>query len=130
MHAGRCDNLLVLLAVRGKGYAAMEKDLKVGPDFVDVLLAGELEHAHQHRHHPAGHARKVGDILVHRLAGDEVALHLKVGQQRRLLLGHSHEVDQRIDILYQYGGEVAHERAAEIVVGRVAASEYQALAVE
>ena len=95
----------------------MEKDLKVGPDFVDVLLAGELEHAHQHRHHPAGHTRKVGDILVHRLAGDEVALHLEVGQQRRLLLGHSHEIDQGVDILNQYGGEVAHERAAEIVVG-------------
>ena len=130
VHTGRRDELLVLLAVRGKGYTAMEEHLQVGPHLFQVVLAAEFHHPYQNTEHPARHTRNVGDVLVHCLAGYAVALHLKVAQQCCLLARYAHQIGQRIDVLYQYGTEVAHQTARHVIVGRMASAEDKALSVE
>ena len=42
MHTVGGYELLVLLAVRRKGHAAMEEDLEVGPQLAEVVLTGDL----------------------------------------------------------------------------------------
>mgnify|MGYP003485374954 CR=1 FL=1 len=49
MHA---YELIVLLAVRCKGHTAVKEDLEIGPQFIDALLAGDVEHVFEHCHHP------------------------------------------------------------------------------
>ena len=119
VHTVALYDVLVLRAVGCERYATMEEHLKVGPHLVEALLARQLEHAHQHAEHPRGHARYVRHVLVQTLAGDAVALHLEVAEQRGLLLRHTHEVHKRVDVLDENGAEVAHERACHVVVGRV-----------
>ena len=99
MHGWRGDDAFILRAVGREGNASVEEHLKVGPHVVDVLLARKLEHPHQHAEHPRGHAREVGDVLRETLVGYTVALKLEVGEQRGLLLGHTYEVDKRVDVL-------------------------------
>ena len=103
VHLPRRDYLLILLAVWLKCYAAMEEDLKVWPHVLDVLLARQLQHPHEHAQHPRWHARYVGHVLAHALTGYAVALQLEVGEQGGALLGHAEEVDHGVDVLYQYG---------------------------
>ena len=62
--------------------------------------------------------------------GDAVALDFKVGKQGRLLFRHAEEVDNWVDVLNEDGTEIAHERSFYIVVGRVAATEDERLAIE
>ena len=130
MHAGRGDELLVLLAVGREGHTAVEEHLDVGPHLLQVRLARHLHHTGEHGEHPRGHARDVRHILRHRLTGYPLALHLEVGEQRRLLLRHTHQVHQRVDVLDEDRREVAHQRVPQIIVRRVAAAKYQAPAVE
>ena len=60
-----------------------------------------------------------------------VALELKVGEQRRTLLGHAEEhIDQGVDVLDEDCREVTHQRAFHIIVRRMAAAEDERLAVE
>ena len=51
--------------------------------------------------------------------GYAVALHLEVAKQSCLLLRHTYEVDERIDVLDENGTQVAHKRIRQIIVGRV-----------
>ena len=127
---GEVMSWLVLLAVGREGHSAVEKHFDVGPHLFKVLLARQFHDPCQHGEHPRGHSAQVGDVLVERLAGYAVALHLEVVEQRGLLLGHSHEVYQGVDVLYEDGAQVAHEAAGDVVVGRVAAAEDEPLAVE
>ena len=62
--------------------------------------------------------------------GDAVALHLKVGEQGGLFLGHSHQIGQGVDVFDENGAQVAHYAVAQVVVGRMAAAEDESLAVE
>ena len=95
-----------------------------------MRLSRHLHHAVQHREHPRGHTRDVGNVLVHRLTGYALTLHLKVAQQGSLLLRNTHQIDQRIDVLYQNGTEVTHQRTFYIIVGSMTTSEYQSLAIK
>ena len=108
----------------------MEEHLQVRPHLLKMRLTRHLHHAVQHRQHPRGHTTDVGDILVHRLAGYTLTLHLEVGEQRRLLLRHTNQVDQRIDVLNQNGTKVAHQRARHIVIRCMTATKDETLAVE
>ena len=108
----------------------MEENLQVGPYLVDAFLARNLKHTHQHAEHPRRHTRQIGYVLVKTLVCNAVALQLEVGQQSRLLLGHTYKIDKRVDVLYKDSAKVAHERVVEIVVGRVRAAKYKTLSVE
>ena len=108
----------------------MEEHLNVGPYLFQMFLTRYFHHAVQHREHPGRYAADIGDVLVHRFTGYELALYLKVAQQGCLLLGYAHQVDQRIDVLYQNGTEVAHQRTCYIIVRRMTATKNQSLAVE
>ena len=130
MHVRRCDELLILLAVRSKGNAAMEEHLQVRPYLLQMLLAGEFHHTYQYAEHPARHTRDIGYVLVQRFMGDAVALHLKVAQQCGFLLRYAHHVGKRIDVLDEDGTQVTHQTARNIIVRRMASTENQALAVE
>ena len=130
VHARRADNLLVLVAIGCKGDAAVEKHFQVRPHFVERLGTRQLQHAHQHRQHPRRHTAQVGHVLVHRLSGYAVTLHLEVAQQCCMLLRHAYEVGQRVDVFNQDGAQVAHQRVVNIVVGLMAATQDEALAVE
>ena len=57
-------------------------------------------------------------------------LGLEVAHQCRLLGGHADEVDQRVDVLYQYGRKVAHQAVWVVQPRAVAAAQYEALAAE
>ena len=108
----------------------MEEDFEVGPHLLQMFLAAQLQDAHEDAQHPRRHTRDVGDVLVHCLAGDAVALQLKVADERRLLLGHADEVDQRVDVFDEDGAQVADQRVGQVVVGRMAAAEYQRASFE
>ena len=129
-HPRRADQPVVLLAVGGKGHAAVEEDFEVGPDFVQVALARNFQHAVDDGHHPRGHAAQVGHVLAEGNFGDAVALFLEVGEQGNLLGRCAHQVDQRIDVLDEDGRQVAHERVWQVVVGRMTAAQYQGAAVK
>ena len=130
VHVGVADDLLILRAVGREGDSPVEEHLQVGPHLVDGLLARGLEHFHQHGQHPRRYARDVGHVLSRALGRNALPLELEVGEQRRLLLRHANEVGQRVDVLDEDGAEVAHERALDVVVGAVAASEYERAPVE
>ena len=130
MHVRRSDELLILLAVRRKGDAAMEEHLQVWPHFLQMLLAGKLHHTHQHTEHPARNTRDIGHVLVQGFMGNAVALHLEIAEQSCLLLWHAHHVGKRIDILDEDGAQVAHQTARHIIVRRMATAKNQALAIE
>ena len=119
MHIGRGDDLLILRTVGREGDAAVEEHLEVRPHLFKVFFARYLEHAHQHRQHPRGNARQVGNILLDGFVRNAVAFHLKVGEQGRLLFRCAHQVYQRVDIFDEDGAEVAHQRARQVIVGRV-----------
>ena len=87
----------------------MEEHLNIRPYLFEMALASHLHHAVQYGEHPGGYTRDVGDILCHRLTGNTFTLYLKVAEQCGLLLGDSYQIDQRIDVLYQDGTEVAHQ---------------------
>ncbi len=97
----------------------MEEHLQVRPHLIDGLLARHLEHTEQHGEHPRWHTRDIGHLLSYHLMGYHVALLLKVTLQCDALLGHSEQVDQRIDILYEDGRQVSHERVRQGVVRRM-----------
>ena len=108
----------------------MEEHFQVGPHFLQMFFTRKFENTYQHTEHPAGHSRDIGHILIHRLAGYTVALYLEVAQQGCLLLGHSHQVGQRIDILDEDGTQVAHQTARDIIVGRMTSAKNKALSIE
>ena len=95
-----------------------------------MLLARNLEYAHQHAEHPRGDAGEIGDVLIETFVRYAVALHLEVGEQGCLLLRHSDEVDERTDVLDEDGTKVADERLRHVIVGRMRSAEYQSLSVE
>ena len=108
----------------------MEEHLQVRPNLLKMRLTRHLHHAVQHRQHPRGHATDVGDILIHGLTGYTLTLYLEVREQCRLLLWHTNQVDQRIDVLNQNGTKVAHQRARHIVIRCMTATKDETLAVE
>jgi len=130
MHVGRCDELLILLAIRRKGNAAVEEYLQVWPYLFQMFLARYFHHTHQHAEHPTRHARYVGHVLVQGLMCDAVALHLEIAQQGGFLLRHTYHVDQWIDILDEDGTQVAYQTIRQIVVGRMAATQNETLAIK
>ena len=130
VHIGRGDQSLVLFPVRREGHTPMEEHLDIGPHLFQMGLTCEVHHTSQHREHPGRYAREVGDILVHRLLGNALTLHLEVGQQGYLLAGHPNQIHQRIDVLDEDGTQVAYQRILQVVVGGMTASEDQTLAVE
>ena len=130
MHLGRGDQALVLGTVGREGHAAVEEDLEIGPDLFQMRLAGQFHHTRQDRHHPGRNTADVGDVLVHGLAGDAVALDLEVGDQRRLLFGDTHQVGDGIDVFEHDGAHVAYQRVLHVVVRGVAAAQDERLAVE
>ena len=87
----------------------MEEYLNIRPDLFEMGLARHLHHAVQYREHPGGYTRDVGDILCHCFTGNTFTLYLKVAEQCSLLLGYSYQINQRIDVFYQNGTEVAHQ---------------------
>ena len=108
----------------------MEEDLQPRPHLLQILLSRQLHDPCQYGEHPRGHAADVGDVLMQCLLCDAFALHLKVRYERRLLFRHPHQIGQRVDILNQYGTEVAHQRVGQVIVRRVAAAQNQRLSVE
>ena len=108
----------------------MKKYLKAGPDGTDVCLTCQLLQTGKHRQHPRRHATDIGDIPAACLAGYQVALHLEVFEQSRTLLGYSDKIDQRVDVLYQYGAEVTHQTFFHVVVLLMATTKYQGPAVK
>ena len=130
MHLRRGNQPLVLAAVGREGHTAVEKDFQIGPDFFEMRLAGEFHHALEHRHHPRRHAADVGHVLIHRLAGDAVALDFEVADQRRLFLRDTDQIGNRVDVLEHDGAHVADQRILDVEVRRVAAAQDEGLAVE
>ena len=130
VHAWRCDEVLVLLAVGSKGHASVEEHFEVGPHLFQMLLSRELHDPLQDGEHPRWHSRQVGDVLRHGLACYAVALDFEVAQQSRLLAGCAHDVHQRVDVLDENGTQVAHQRSRQVVVRCVATAEDESLTVE
>ena len=130
MHVAVGDELPVLLAVGSEGYAAVEEDFEHGPQLAEVSLASDFEGAAQHGHHPGGYAREAGDGAVLDAVGDALHLLLEVAEQGYLLAGHTHEVDQGVDVFDEDSAEVAHEAVAQVVVGGMAAAKDERLAFE
>ena len=124
VHVRLGDDLLVLLTVRGKRNSSVEEHFQVRPQLLNIFLAAYLKHPDQHGEHPRGHATDVGHVFVHGFACYMVALHLKVAQQSRFLTRHSEEIGHRIHVLYEHGAQVAHDRIGQIIVGRVAPTQY------
>ena len=108
----------------------MEKYFQIGPDFVDPVFAGDLEHPVEDRKHPRWNAADVGHIFLEGFPGDPVAFLLEIGKQRRFFLRDTHQVGQRVDILDEDGAQVTHQRIFQVVVRAMAASQNQSLAVE
>ena len=52
MHLVARYDALILRAVGREGDTSVEEHFQVGPYVVDVLLARNLEYAHQHAEHP------------------------------------------------------------------------------
>ena len=108
----------------------MKEHLQVRPHLFQMRLPRQLHHAVQHGEHPRWHTADVGDIHAASLAGYPLTLHLKISKQGCLLLGHTDEIHQRIDVLDEDGTEVTHQRILHVIVGRMAATQYQTLAVK
>ena len=108
----------------------MEEHLDVGPHLFQVLLARHLHHTGEYGEHPRGHTRDIRHILVHRLPGNALALHLEVREQGRLLLGYTHQIHQGVDVFNEDGTQVAHQRVLEVIVGGMTTSQNQALAIK
>ena len=130
VHVGAGDELLVLRAIGCKSDAPVKKHFQIGPHFFQMLLARKFHHAYQNTEHPARNARDIRDIFVQTFVGYAVAFQFEIAQQCRLFLRHPHEIGQGVDILYQDGTEVAHQRTYPIVVGSVAAAEDKAAPIE
>ena len=94
----------------------MKEHLDIGPDLFEMCLARDLHHSGEHGEHPRGNARDVRHILVHRLTGYLVALDLEIGNQGCLLLGNTHQICQRVDILNQDSTKVTHQRTLQIII--------------
>ena len=95
-----------------------------------MLFAAEFHNAVEHRQHPRRHAAEVGDVLVHGLTCNAVALHLEIAQQCCFFRRHTHKIGQRVDVLDENGAEIADQRARYIVVGLMASAEDETASVE
>ena len=80
--------------------------------------------------HPRGHAGQVGHVRADGFPGDGLHLWLEVAHQGRLLAGHADMVDNGGNVLYEDGGEVAHQAVVGAQVGGMAAAQYQSFAGE
>ena len=130
MHTWRSDELLILLAIRSECDATMEENFQVRPYFLKMLLAREFHDTYQYAEHPTRNTRNISHVLIHRLTGNAITLHLKVTQKSGLLLRYTHHIGKRIDILDENGTQVADQTARYIVVRRMATTEYQTLSIE
>ena len=118
------------MAIGREGNAAVEEHLEVWPNLVDGFRARQLQHAHQHTHHPRRYATQVRNVLVNGLAGYLLTLLLEVAHQRSLLLWHAQQAGNGVYVLNQNRTEVAHQRVSNIVVRLMAATKNEALAIE
>ena len=123
LHLPARDKLFILRAIRRESNATMKENFKVGPYFFKVFLAGKLHDTHQNTQHPTGNTRDIRHVLMEAFACDAVAFHLEITQQSRLLLRHTHEICQRIYILYEDCTEVSDKRTCHIIIRRMTATE-------
>ena len=108
----------------------MKKDLEIGPQLINALLTGDVEHMLEHSHHPRRHTRYVCHIPVNGCAGNTLHLLLKITQQGNLLLRNAENIHQQTAVLYEYGAQIAHKAAWQVVVGRMAAAQNKPLACQ
>ena len=89
----------------------MKEHLDIRPYLLQMRLTRHFHHAVQHREHPRRYTTNIGNILVHRLTSNTFTLDFEVAQQSCLLLWYTHQIDQRIDILYQDSAQVTNQRS-------------------
>ena len=95
-----------------------------------MLFAAEFHNAGEYRHHPRRYTAEVSDVLVEGLACYTFTFLFEVGEKCCLLSRHAYEIHQRVDILYEYGTEVTHQGASNVIVGSMTATEDKSFAVE
>ena len=130
VHVGTCYKSFVLTAIRSECHSSVEEYLDVRPHLLKMLFAAEFHNAGEYRQHPRRYTAEVSDVLVEGLACYTFTFLFEVGEKCCLLSRHAYEVHQRVDILYEYGTEVTHQGARNVIVGSMTAAEDKSFAVE
>ena len=125
VHLRAADNLLVLFAIGCEGHSAVEEHFQVGPHFFQRLPSRFIQDMLDEHQHPRRHAGQVGHVRADGLSRNSLHLRLEFAHQGRLFARHADEVDQRGDVFYEDGAEVAHQAMVGVQVGGMAAAQYQ-----
>lgn len=120
--------MAVLFAVGGEADPSVEEHFEVGPYVFKMCLAGLFEDALDDNEHPRGNAGEVRDVGMEGLLCDFLYLGLPVVHESHFLFRDADKVDQRVDVLYEDGGEVANKGMGLVEIGAVASAEDKALA--
>ncbi len=130
-HTPLIGDVAVLLTVRLKGYASMEKHLQILPQFMDVVHSRLRNNLFQHSQKPGRDTRYIGYILAHRRLHKSRKFKLPVSHESHLFRGHPHEIHERIYVLYKICREIAHRNSCgqRQLIGETSAED-EAFAVE
>ena len=129
-HVGRGDEAGVTVAVRLEADAAVEEDFEVRPNLEEGLRASVTDDGFDQDEHPGGYAGEAAHVGLARAPNNGADLGLPLVHEDNAARGYADEVDERVEILEQYGGEVAAMCAG--VEGRraMAAAKDESLFVE
>ena len=125
MHLAHIADLFILLAIRLKGDASMEKHLQIGPHLVDARFAGLFEHFFQHGEEPRRHTAQVGHVLSDARFDQQRQFLGPVLHECHAAVGNAHQVGQRVHVLDEVGAQVPYPHSALQlqVVGEAAAQD-------
>ena len=106
-HVGRGDEAGVTVAVRLEADAAVEEDFEVRPNVEEGLRASVTDDGFDQDEHPGGYAGEAAHVCLARAPNNGADLGLPLVHEDDAARGYADQVDERVEVLKQYGREVA-----------------------
>ena len=106
-HVGRGDEAGVTVAVRLEADAAVEEDFEVRPNVEEGLRASVTDDGFDQDEHPGGYAGEAAHVGLARAPNNGADLGLPLVHEDDAARGYADQVDERVEVLKQYGREVA-----------------------
>lgn len=129
-HIGRGDEAGVTVAVRLEADAAVEEDFEVRPNLEEGLRASVTDDGFDQNEHPGRYAGNTSHVGFASALDDGADLRLPLVHEDDAARGYADQIDEWIEVLEQYGGEVAAVSASVEGRGAVAAAEDESFLVE
>ena len=129
-HVGRGDEAGVTVAIGFEADAAVEEDFEVGPYVGEGVCAGVANDGFDQNEHPGRYAGNTSHVGFASALDDGADLRLPLVHEDDAARGYADQIDEWIEVLEQYGGEVAAVSASVEGRGAVAAAEDESFLVE